>query len=257
MGRVGEGWGYNSRALASRLSSAVEQWFRKPSVRGSNPRGGSIILIGEVERVRLDPAIWGTIFPELIDTTEAPSRWEGLDRSVWGTHPREPSLKKPRPILGFRINQIHFADLQRKRIVGLTGFGPRPYLWQPGKNVATCVRPRMPRTDTGTHQVPGEGCGCGFYAFYDLAHFSRVPSTAFVLLGVAGSGIIRLHGFGWRSQFARIVAFSAEMPPMAGLAVINRERARALEEKYHVPVVSLKNLRDTMRDAGDFVEDMP
>jgi hypothetical protein len=78
-----------------------------------------------------------------------------------------------------------------------------------------------------------------------------------VLVGVAGSGIVRIHELGWRAQFARILAFSDEMPssgkPQRRLAA---GVARDLEATYHVPVVPLNKLRDVMFESGEFMEEI-
>jgi hypothetical protein len=195
-----------------------------------------------VEQVGLDPTVWGTIFPELAKTRPAS------------------------PILGFRINHIRFSDPWRKDIVGLTGIGPRTYFWEAGTNTARCVRPGIGYQKK--HQVPGSGCGCGFYAFHDFRAFNWSPSHnpgEFVFAGIAGSGIVRVHERGWRAQYARIVAFSYEMPCLErpcdyGLEshkAIGRKIARELEARYEVPVVSLKQIRDTMLEVGHFVEAKP
>ena len=114
-----------------------------------------------------------------------------------------------------------------------------------------------------------------------------------VLAAVAGTGIVRIHAFGWRAQYARIVAFSLELPEMPivphvrellGEASLREDQilrllgydektiraylarkvykqlspvvARALETKYQVPVVPLHQLKDVMADAGVFWEGM-
>ena len=82
---------------------------------------------------------------------------------------------------------------------------------------------------------------------------------------MAGSGTVRIHQRGWRAQFARIVAFSNEMPErnsfgffgrtkVRGHRVIGEATVEALAKKYQVPVVPLAELPDLMRAAGDFVE---
>src|SRR5438067_9690514 len=93
------------------------------------------------------------------------------------------------------------------------------------------------------------------------------PYDQFILTAVAGSGTVRIHQRGWRAQFARIVAFSDEMPERATIGFFGRAKVRghrvisettvqALVDKYQVPVVPLKELPDVMRAAGDFVEGM-
>lgn len=91
-----------------------------------------------------------------------------------------------------------------------------------------------------------------------------------VLTGVAATGIVQIHELGWRSQYARIVAFSLELPEMSmapniralkrkkSLAekVILQATARALEDKYQVPVVPLQQLKEVMTNHGIFWEEM-
>lgn len=193
--------------------------------------------------MNLDPKVWGTVFPELLDTIPP-----------IGT----------RPILGFRINQI------RPFRLALTGFGPKTYFWQPGKNVATCPKRGLCAPDEPIHRAPAPGCGCGLYACHDLSGVLwavGADSKLLVLTAVAGTGIIRIHERGWRAEFARIVAFSDELPvislwrlggaKVSARKVIGSDVARALEKKYQVPVVPLKKLAEVMRGAGDFLEGQP
>lgn len=198
--------------------------------------------------MKLDPRIWGAVFPELLDS---------------------PVPTRTRPILGFRINRIQIVqDAHRSSRLLLMGFGPRTYFWEPGRNVATCSGRGIRTSTVPTHQAPATGCGCGLYACRDLAETRWVPSIAsgpVVLTAVAGTGIVRIHTRGWRAQFARIVAFSDELPELTagrfigrakvrGHKVIGSDVARALEEKYQVPVVPLAKLAEVMRAAGDFLE---
>jgi hypothetical protein len=198
--------------------------------------------------VNLDPAVWGTVFPELLDP---------------------PPPTRTRPILGFRINRIQIVqDAHRSSRLFLMGFGPRTYFWEPGKNVATCSRPGIGTFRPAIHRAPATGCWCGLYACHHLAETRWAGSHAsepVVLAAVAGTGIVRIHTRGWRAQFARIVAFSDELPEltagrffgrakMRGRKVIGSDLARALEEKYEVPVVPLAKLAEVIRAAGDFFE---
>lgn len=210
----------------------------------------------------VDTRVWGSIFPELRERDDPPAR----------------------PILGFRVNRVQFD----RRLWGKPGLAVRSvvfrqYEWQPGRNEAKCLLPGgllgEPR-----HLAPGTGCRCGLYACHD---FRQLPASgprdeSLVLTGVAGTGIIRLHAYGWRAQFARIVAFSLATPrlprlttreveilrrvagqvsgvpfspPMRDSQRLSRAVARALEEKYQVPVVPIDKLRETMARVGDFWEE--
>ena len=211
--------------------------------------------------MRLDPDVWGTVFPELCEAAGS---------------------AQTRPVVGFRVNRIHFVGERRR--LALTGIGPRTYFWEPGRNIAVCCGP-LGAFDKPVHEAPAAGCRCGLYACHDLGEFhwvSRVQSVQraariqwnsrfpilddqFVLTGVAGSGTVRIHQRGWRAQFARIVAFSDEIPERASFGLFGRAKVRghrviseatvqALVEKYQVPVVPLTELPDLMRAAGDFME---
>ncbi len=201
--------------------------------------------------MNLDPEVWGTVFPELLDP---------------------PGPTGTRPILGFRINQIQIVrDEHRPLHLILTGFGRRTYFWEPGKNIATCYRRGIGASNEPIHRAPAPGCGCGLYACHDFAGVQWALTAGvelFVLTGVAGTGIVRIHERGWRAQFARIVAFSDELPELtvgrfSGRAKVRSHKAigldvaRALEEKYQVPVVPLTKLAEVMRGAGDFLEEQP
>ena len=193
--------------------------------------------------MQLDPDVWGTVFPEL--------------RAAAGSG-------QTRPVVGFRVNRIHFIG--NRRSLALTGIGPRTYFWEPGRNIAVCCGP-LSGFGNPVHEAPAAGCGCGLYACHDLGALHHFPTRddQFVLTGVAGSGTVRIHQRGWRAQFARIVAFSDEIPERTSIGFFGRTKVRsqrviseatveALAKKYQVPVVPLTELPDLMRAAGDFVE---
>jgi len=85
------------------------------------------------------------------------------------------------------------------------------------------------------HLAPATKCGCGLYAVHAvdrLPEFTNLDADDFVLAGVAGTGIVRVHTEGWRAQFARIVAFSVELPELpVGWMLTPRER-RVLELRF-------------------------
>jgi hypothetical protein len=206
--------------------------------------------------VSLDPSVWGTVFPELLESP--------------GSRLELPGSPGGRPILGFRINRLQiFRDEHRRRRLAMTSVVRRGHFWKPGKNVASCRNAGIRAWHARNHPAPAPGCTCGLYACHDL---SGVPWTGglnlFVLTVVAGSGIVVIHERGWRAQFARIVAFSDEFPApivwpfggrekVRGIKVIGRDVVQALEEEYQVPVVPLRRLADVARAAGDFLEVQP
>jgi hypothetical protein len=231
--------------------------------------------------VKLDPEVWGTVFPELVGPDETQTR----------------------PILGFRINRVQLVRRWwGKPSVVLRSMGPSGYSWQAGRNEAVCLRSGLTMPGQPRHRAPATNCSCGLYAVHDvdrLSGFTNLDPDSFVLAGVAGTGIVRVHTEGWRAQFARIVAFSAELPEIpVGLGLTPRERsllevvfgvaperirqieakairkarhpsrskeaqgrlsataAEALEAKYQVPVVPLDKLKEVMAGLGNFWEEM-
>lgn len=164
--------------------------------------------------MKVDPVVWGNIFPELV----------GSDQT------------QTRPILGFRINRVQLVrERWGKPSVVLRSVGPSGYSWQAGRNVAVCLRSGWAMPGQPRHLAPATNCGCGLYAVHDvdrLPEFTNLDPDYFVLAAVAGTGIVRVHTEGWRAQFARIVAFSIEQPEMhTGWILTPRER-RVLELRF-------------------------
>lgn len=231
--------------------------------------------------MKLDPEVWGTVFPELVGPDETQTR----------------------PILGFRINRVQLVrSWWGKPSVVLRSMGPSGYSWEAGRNEAVCLLSGRTMPGQPLHRAPATNCSCGLYAVHDvdrLSGFTNLDPDSFVLAGVAGTGMVRVHTEGWRAQFARIVAFSVELPEIhVGWALTPRQRqilelvsgvaperirqieakairkarhpsrnkaaqgtlsataAEALEAKYQVPVVPLDKLKEVMASAGNFLEEM-
>jgi hypothetical protein len=231
--------------------------------------------------VKLDPEVWGTVFPELVGPDETQTR----------------------PILGFRINRVQLVRRWwGKPSVVLRSMGPSGYSWEAGRNEAVCLRSGRTMPAQPRHCAHATNCSCGLYAIHDidrLSGFSNLDPDSLVLAGVAGTGIVRVHTEGWRAQFARIVAFSVELPDIpVGSMLTPRERrllevifgvaperirqieakgirkarhpsrskeahvrlsataAEALEARYQVPVVPLDKLKEVMAGLGNFWEEM-
>lgn len=246
------------------LASVVERRESASSVDAPGGEGG---------RVKLDPEVWGNVFPEL----------------------GGPEQTQRRPILGFRINRVQLVRRWwGKPSVTLRSMVRNGYSWKAGRNEAVCLVSGRPVPDQPPHVSPGTGCSCGFYAVHDvdrLPRLTNLDSDYLVLAGVAGTGIVRVHTDGWRAQFVRIVAISAELPDIPVYTLTPRERrvlellgttphakalrktrhprrnkeaqgrlsttvAEALEAQYQVPVIPLDKLKEVLADAGSFWEEM-
>lgn len=157
--------------------------------------------------MKLDPEVWGSIFPELVGPDET----------------------QRRPILGFRINRVQLVrGGWGEPSVAVRSMGLSEYAWEPGRNEAVCLLPGRPAHDQPRHVAPAMGCSCGLYAVHDLDYLTWITtldSDYFILAGVAGTGVVRVHTNGWRAQFARIVAFSVDLPESPfGSTLTPRER---------------------------------
>jgi len=164
--------------------------------------------------VKLDPEVWGTVFPELVGRDETQTR----------------------PILGFRINRVQLVgSWWGKPSVILRSIGPTDYSWEAGRNEAVCLRSGRTMPSEPRHLAPATNCGCGLYAVHDVDRFSGFTNLApdyFVLAGVAGTGIVRVHTEGWRAQFARIVAFSVELPEIPVGCMLTPREWRVLALRF-------------------------
>ncbi len=94
-------------------------------------------------------------------------------------------------------------------------------MWEPGVNVARCVK---------GHDAPHGDCTCGLYAFHTV---HRQLGAERVIGGIAAWGDMEVHRDGFRAGRAQVMALAsaALMPP--------RERAalRRAAARYEVPVV--------------------
>jgi hypothetical protein len=164
--------------------------------------------------VNLDPEVWGTVFSDLVGSDETQTR----------------------AILGFRINRVQLVRRWwGKPSVVLRSMRPNGYSWEAGRNEAVCLRPRRTMPSQPGHIAPATNCGCGLYAVHDVDRFSVFSNLApdyFVLAGVAGTGIVRVHTEGWRAQFARIVAFSVELPEMPASCILTPREWRVLALRF-------------------------
>ena len=163
--------------------------------------------------MKLDREVWGNVFPELVGPNET----------------------QRRPILGFRINRVQLVPRwSGNPWVILRSMSRNGYLWEAGRNQAACLLAELV-PDQRRHVAPGTECSCGLYAVHNvdqLTGFRNLDSDGFVLLGVAGSGIVRVHEYGWRAQFARIVAFSVELPEIPPIETLTPRERRVLQLRF-------------------------
>lgn len=117
--------------------------------------------------------------------------------------------------------------------------------WQPGVNQAECQKIDMYSlfgryTQEGCEHAPQQDCACGLYAWHTLDQLAEYnPSVGMRLYGaVAGWGRMFSHHDGWRSEYARVVAFAVkdDTPFMRAIAQV-------VADQYKVPLVPFDMLQ--------------
>jgi len=149
----------------------------------------------------------------------------------------------PHAALGFRVWRVTDHELLPLR-------EDQPG-WQPGINLAVCSAKK--------HQAPGDKCHCGFNAYHDLSDayrhawgsleagydlFRHYLQDQTILIGaIAGSGQLRVHAKGFRSEKAQVLALSLvrEDQPL-------RQRAEAAARHHQVQML------DDPTDLSQFAE---
>jgi len=134
-------------------------------------------------------------------------------------------------VLGFRAWTL--------RVDGGLGALIAGSVWQPGVNEAICspdvIPSRRPR-----HTSPQRGCNCGFNAYFALRPELR-GSEDTVVGAIAAWGEIDVYADGFRARFAQVIALAL---PADRSAAVGLERRRRAAQRYGVPLVPIKELRD-------------
>lgn len=192
-----------------------------------------------------------------------------------------PAKKQPEPFHGlpfeFAVGEVyglrmwHMDKYGRLRARNWDGAPP----WRPGINVAKCVKRSLPDSygvfsaksydytwtvrDNPGHDVPSEGCSCGFYAYTDNLH-AEVKTHARngeepVLGIIKGTGRTLIGTQGFRCEKAEIVAFR---DPTRGGAKTDVWRTRQLAYLRRVyPDVPVLDNRATLLEFAPLTETMP
>jgi hypothetical protein len=119
--------------------------------------------------------------------------------------------------------------------------------WRRGPNVAYCGA-------GGEHDAPHALCGCGLYARHEPPEGVEARSP-WIPGAVAVRGRVLVHHDGMRAEEAVIVALAEPLDPHPA----DRRRARAVAERYGVPLVPYAALREEASRYGAPVpaEDRP
>jgi hypothetical protein len=97
--------------------------------------------------------------------------------------------------------------------------------------------------------VPGNGCTCGFYAWYAPPPRGASAATPDLLAGaVALWGQIELHSNGMRAEHAMVVALA--LPPSWGA---KRRHIVAAARALEVPAVPARRLQAAALEHGDLI----
>lgn len=198
-----------------------------------------------------------------------------LDADIWSGIFNLPRPARPAgrgQIVGFRLCSL--TENAKAGTLDLTSIGAGNYRWRPGVNHASCahggarrralIKAGMPYR----HPVPSRECACGLYATADPAALIRVlgPQHEGILCGVQAWGRIVVHDWGFRSEYARIIALTDELPSRVlrstdGKVIevrakrgVEREVALYLASRYGVTLIDLTGMPAVMAAYGDFLE---
>jgi len=125
----------------------------------------------------------------------------------------------PHAILGYRA---WWRD--GTRLYSITD--ARDGAWIPGVSTAICKSVPDPKAlQLSEHQPPVANCGCGFYAYHDLAQVLRrrgKDKDAMVIGAVAGSGKVFIHRQGFRCRQIQILGLLADADADGIVAVLGK-----------------------------------
>lgn len=216
---MGGGWVFVLAALGEVGLAALNFYFFKSTRKAkktvaTNPQyhSGGYITSAEISKMFRDAArVASTPIPARVAAPPKPAQFHGL--------PFEFAVGE---VYGLRM--WHMDQYGRLRARNWEGAPP----WRPGVNVAKCVKRKLESVSAGAyrvptggfefvvddnpgHDVPSEGCSCGFYAYTDNLH-AEVKSHARngeepVLGIIKGTGKTLIGTQGFRCEKAEIVAF--------------------------------------------------
>lgn len=111
----------------------------------------------------------------------------------------------------------------------------------------------------GSHDAPGEGCGCGWWAFYDREACEELGYGADGMnraRGVVSAwGEVVEHEMGFRAEYMRLeaVIMETEEATVLGSRVSLEAAHRELAERYGVPLIIPAEVESFLRELGGTV----
>lgn len=141
----------------------------------------------------------------------------------WNSEPKpetEPAGEPPplftEPVIGYRVWRV----MDR----ALVSPYRTDHSWPPGTVVGEC-------SGLGGHRAPGEGCGCGLYAYHSPDLARCLAGGATVLGAVVGWGEMHVHPSGWRAERACVVAL------LTTKLLLGTPVPELVADRYGVPLV--------------------
>jgi hypothetical protein len=129
----------------------------------------------------------------------------------------------------------------------LWSVGNHPVRWESATMTARCLKDRygLGGIDHSDTVVPHVACKCGIYANHQLGWPSSAPE-GMCIGAVAAWGRIQVHGRGFRSQHAQIVALGF-VPAWSDAAI---RSVRNVADRFGVPLVPLSGLDTVALEHG-------
>lgn len=178
----------------------------------------------------------------------------------------KPEVSITEPVIGLRHwNVTPEGELHSPIIEGV---------WQPGVNVAKCIKGRVWQPWNHDGPSPVGGCSCGIYAHHEQVGISHSSGIIGV---VRGWGSVRVHPDGWRAEKARIVALVDEQKlpyfecdPFSSTSVSTESQSviifktlegrprllmQAASLRYDVPIITARQAANSLDEFGTSVPD--
>jgi hypothetical protein len=129
----------------------------------------------------------------------------------------------------------------------LWSVGNHPVRWESATMTARCLKDRygLGGIDHSDTVVPHVACKCGIYANHQLGWPSSAPE-GMCIGAVAAWGRIQVHGRGFRTQHAQIVALGF-VPAWSDAAI---RSVRKVADRFGVPLVPLSGLDTVALEHG-------
>lgn len=175
-----------------------------------------------------------------------------------------PDQTLERPLMGVREFAIGDDGYLRSPVVDV-----HPWLPDTVERAECHGNPASARYEREAHDVPGNNCKCGYYAFYSteaqMEHGGGYPDIKPLRAVVSAWGDVITHDVGFRAEYMQIEALvvwenQEDYPLITGSSLSPAEAVQEwhqLAERYAVPLLAPSEGDAFCRQHGEVLEAMP